>query len=361
MIELHFVVLLIAIFTAGLLFHFMAYAETLGSIAVNITYTNGDRADYSSTSMKIFQDNNQIPYREIDSITGNPFNIVSLPVGHQYKIQVYSNGMYSSANYVDLEQTQQNANVNIPLPGGMRVNVLYNDGQTPVANSSVAVKSQDNKTWASGFTDLNGQTLRFWVEPTIYENDHYTIDVKIGQHLLYSQTPVFLSAGVPQEVYVNTPWPPKVNGLIAVKVYNNQSKLVSSSDGKFVMDLNDLQGNKIMESPVNNRGEADFYNLKVGEYGLRVINLNDNSDWAESSVIVDGTQSNFVVQKNETKVIGSETQATVSQTPQMQRIVNCNCVAFRLDNVQDYWLDNAQIGLIDTFEHKDASLVMILD
>jgi hypothetical protein len=358
MTSLLFFILLISVFIAGLLLHFLAYAETMGSIAVNITYTNGDRADYSSISMKIFQDNNQIVYREIDSITGNPFNIVSLPLGHQYKIELYANGMYSSANYVNLEQTQQDLTVNIPLPGGLRVNVLYNDGQTPIDNAFVGVKSQDNKTWASGFTDTKGQTLRFWIEPTTSGNDHYTVDIKIGQHLLYSQTPVFLSAGIPQEIYVNTPWPPVVNSLIAVKVYNTQSKLVSSSDGKFVVGLYDLQGNKIMESQVNIRGEADFYNLKVGDYGIRVINLNDNSDWADSRLTIDGTQSNFVIQKNQTRVIVSEPQVSASQIPRMPRLVNCNCVAFRLDNVQDYWLDNAQIGLIDIFKQKDASLTL---
>lgn len=358
MIKLHFSVLLFLIFTSVLLSHHLTYAEKLGSIAVNIAYTNGDRADYSPISMKIFQDNNQIPYREIDSITGNPFNIVSLPLGHQYKVELYSNGMYSSANYVNLEQAQQDLNVNIPLPGGMRVNVLYNDGQTPIGDAFVIIKSQDNKSWASGFTDARGQTLRFWIEPTTSGNDHYTADVKIGQHLLYSQTPLFLSPGIPQEIYLKTPWPSIVNSLIVLKVYNTQSKLVSSSDGKFVVDLYDLQGNKVMESPVNNRGEADFNNLKVGDYGFRVINLNDNSDWADARFTIDGTQSDFVVQKNQTKVIIPQTQNLLSQIPQIPKIVNCNCVTFRLDNVQDYWLDNAQMGIIDIFKQKDASLTL---
>ena len=359
----YFFVLLVVIFSATLLFYLPAHAETFGSIAINITYSNGDRADYSPISIKIYQDNKQTPYQDIESITGNPFNIVSLPLGHQYKIDLYANGMYASSNYVDLEQTQQNVNVNIPLPGGMRVNVLYNDDVTPIKNAFVDVKSAENKTWSRGFTDMNGQTLRFWLAPTTVQGIGYTVDVKIGQHLLYSHNPVFLLPGTSQEIYIVTPWTPLINSLISVKVYDSYSKLVSSANGTFVVDLFDDQGNKIMESPVNNRGEAEFYNLKVGDYELRTTNLKDNSIWSDSKVTIDGTQLNFVTKENQTQPSASVTstpqpQASQPQTPQIPQISGCNCIAFRLDNVQDYWLDNAQIGLMDTFMQKNASLTL---
>ncbi|HEX5456883.1 MAG TPA: hypothetical protein VFX64_00680, partial [Candidatus Nitrosotalea sp.] len=57
-----------------------AFADTSGSIAVTLTYTNGDTADYWPVSFKIYQDSSQTPYKEIESITGNPFNIISLPI-----------------------------------------------------------------------------------------------------------------------------------------------------------------------------------------------------------------------------------------------------------------------------------------
>jgi peptidoglycan/xylan/chitin deacetylase (PgdA/CDA1 family) len=367
MIEGKFFVLSTVILVVTLLFHLSAYADTLGSIAINIPYTNGDRADYSSISMKIYQDNKQIPYQDIESITGNPFNIVSLPLGHQYKIDLYANGMYASSNYVDLEQTHQDVNANIPLPGGMRVNVLYNDDLTPVTNAFVDVKSADSKIWSSGFTDMHGQTLRFWLAPTTEQSDNYTVDVKIGQHLLYSHKPIFLLPGISQEIYIVTPWTPLINSLITVTVYDSQSKLVSPPVGTFVVDLFDDQGNMVMKSPINNRGETDFYNLKVGDYEFRIINLKDNSIWGDSKFTIDGTQLNFAIKENQTQVFENVTMASTqsqaaptpqSQIPQIPRITGCNCVAFRLDNVQDYWLDNAQIGLIDTFKQKDASLTL---
>src|SRR5579872_1279690 len=129
MIKQKFLVMLVFIFALGSSFC-LARAETSGSIEVNLTYTNGDRADYWPISMKIYQDNSLVPYQEIESLTGNPFNIVSLPLGHHYKIEVYANGMHAAVRYVDLEQPQQTLDVAIPLSGGMRVNVLYND-KTP--------------------------------------------------------------------------------------------------------------------------------------------------------------------------------------------------------------------------------------
>src|SRR5690349_17596129 len=37
---------------------------------------------------------------------------------------------------------------------------------------------------------------------------------------------------------------------------------------------------------------------------------------------------------------------------------SCQCVAFRLDDIQDYWLDDVQTKIIDTFHEKNASLTI---
>ena len=124
-----------------------AYAETTGSIAVTLTYTNGDTADFWPVSLKIYQDFNKTPYKEIISLSANPFNIVSLPIGHKYKIEAFADSMDSSVEYVDLQQPHQDINIKLPLPGGMRVDVFYNDGVTPISNATVYVRAQDNKTW----------------------------------------------------------------------------------------------------------------------------------------------------------------------------------------------------------------------
>src|SRR5690349_1736047 len=37
---------------------------------------------------------------------------------------------------------------------------------------------------------------------------------------------------------------------------------------------------------------------------------------------------------------------------------SCQCVAFRLDDIQDYWLDDVQTKIIDTFHEKNTSLTI---
>src|SRR5690349_24884389 len=37
---------------------------------------------------------------------------------------------------------------------------------------------------------------------------------------------------------------------------------------------------------------------------------------------------------------------------------SCQCVAFRLDDIQDYWLNDVQTKIIDTFQQKNASLTI---
>ena len=358
-----------------------AWAETTGSIAVTMTYTNGDTADYWPVSLKIYQDFNTTPYKEIISLSGNPFNIVSLPVGHKYKIEAYADGMYSSVNYVDLQQPHQDINTVLPLPGGMRVNVFYNDGTTPISNATVYVRSQNNKTWVHGPVDINGKSTRFWIEPTTLQSDHYIIDVKIGDNITYSQSPIVLRPGIPQEIKIVTSWPPIVNTLITVNVLDIQSHHVSSSDGKFTVELYDNNGNMVSQSPVTIRGLAYFSNLKVGDYIFKVMQEN-NTQWGTSKIIIDGSKLSFDVFESQktpalpmpvpvtpqplppepvpvspsSPVAPNTTQAT--QSPAEFTISNCNCVAFRLDNVQDYWLDNVQTKIIDIFDKKNASLTI---
>jgi peptidoglycan/xylan/chitin deacetylase (PgdA/CDA1 family) len=40
------------------------------------------------------------------------------------------------------------------------------------------------------------------------------------------------------------------------------------------------------------------------------------------------------------------------------KITTCDCVAFRLDDIQDYFLNNVQVKVIETFEQRNASLTV---
>lgn len=341
-----------------------AHADSTGSIAVTLTYTNGDTADYWPVSLKVYQDSSQVPYLDIESVTGNPFNIVSLPANHQYKIAVYANSMYSTEAYVNLQQAHQDVTIKIPLPGGMRINAFYNDGVTPIANATVYVRSaQDNKTWGHSTTNADGNSLRFWIEPTIVPGDHYAADIRIGSHLVYTSSPVYLRAGTSQDIKITTDWPPVVNSLVTARVLNSQSHPVSPSDGKFSVSISDSSGNKIAESPVTPRGEAYFSNLKVGDYTFKATRTDNNSEWASANVTEDGTVFTVQIMKAQNPTPAPEPPVSTPQpttAPAMPQLSmpSCNCVAFRLDNIQDYWLDDVQIKIIDTFASKNAGITV---
>ena len=280
--------------------HELTGTQDMGSITVTLAYVGGDRAYSSTMALKVYQDMNPIVYRDIESIPENPFDIASLPLGHQYKVEVYANGMFSNVGYVDLQKTSQTLTLNLPLPGGLQPSIFYNDGYTLVFNATVHVRSQDNKTWATSFTDSRGATLRFWLEPSILENNYFIVDVNISPHISYSFMPVSLHAGSSQDIKIVTPWPPRAEDLFTVKLYDGQSSTAPPEKGDFVVYLYDSNGNVVGQSHVNYRGEANFSNLLVGDYIIKAMDAKNNIEWGKSNIVIDGTKTNFAIFKNQT-------------------------------------------------------------
>lgn len=57
----------------------------------------------------------------------------------------------------------------------------------------------------------------------------------------------------------------------------------------------------------------------------------------------------------------NQTLPTYGQESEQERqdeLVSCNCVAFRLDDIQDFFLTNAQMEIVTTFEERNASLTI---
>jgi peptidoglycan/xylan/chitin deacetylase (PgdA/CDA1 family) len=69
---------------------------------------------------------------------------------------------------------------------------------------------------------------------------------------------------------------------------------------------------------------------------------NSNGDRIEASNII------FKVDDLESAVIDESTH----------EIVSCNCVAFRLDDIQDYWLNDVQIEVMEIFDKKNLPLTI---
>ena len=276
-----------------------SYVEPNGSLTLNMKRANGDRVGAYSMSLEIYRDFDLTPYEEIKSVSGNPYTVPSLPMYHQYKIETFVGGMLSSTNLVTLDNLEQDLDINIPDGGSMLVSVYYNDGQTPILGASVSVRSQDNKTRDTGVTDPDGLAPRFYLPSTNISGNYYVADVKINKHLAFSSSPVTLQPGDENDIRLVAPWPPIIQNLVTVKVYN-QTKLLSSHGQIYAVDLYDDKGHKLVESPISIHGEAHFWSMKTGDYVFKVVNINGGEILGNLVVTLDGIQNNFdlVIQKH---------------------------------------------------------------
>ena len=118
------------------------FAEELETIQIEIKYTNGDRVDFSEIKIKVYQDFDKTPILE-KKLENNP-DFISLPENHRYKIEVFVNGMYADVGYVQSLTTSTELEIKIPLSGGIKFNIFYNDGETPIEGARIVIKSNDN-------------------------------------------------------------------------------------------------------------------------------------------------------------------------------------------------------------------------
>jgi len=267
------------------------YVEPNGSLTMNVQYPSADPANARMLSMKIYRDFDTKPYMELPSVSENPYT-VTLPMYHQYKIQTFVNSMLSSVNLVTLDNENQNIDVNIPWGGTMFVSAYFSDGQTPISGASISIRSQDNKTRATGVTDSDGSATRFSLPSTNVDGNYYIVDVKINNHLTFSSDPVTLQPESINKIKLVAPWHSMIENLITVKVYN-QTKVLPSNGQTYAVQMYDDQGNKLSESPVNIHGEGYFWSMQVGDYVFKVVKESNGTVLGNMFVTVDGTKNNF--------------------------------------------------------------------
>jgi peptidoglycan/xylan/chitin deacetylase (PgdA/CDA1 family) len=306
-------------------------------------------------SLTIYQDYNKQPILKKEMVN-NPDSI-SLPKDHRYKIEVYANGMYGDVGYVDLNSNQEKINIIIPLSGGLQFNVFYKDGQTPIKSATVSIKSHDGTQWRLGKTNDQGDTIRYWIQSTTKDSDYYTADVYLGEVYLTTLTQIKLIPGLTKDQKIIVLIPAIVNDLITVFLYKTEFEKVTKQDGDFSVLLKDSIGNIIAKSNVNIRGEAYFSSIPSNEYSLTVLtNGVTDPSWLEKKVVIVGQENMFKITKNPPSTIPDVIDDI--QTENNELISSCNCVAFRFDDAQDYWLNDVQISYINTFVDNEIPLTV---
>lgn len=358
---------IIVFFSIGFFFLGTAYAQETASIDVTIENTKGDRVDHYEMTLFVFEQGKNTPLLEINP-TSNPYTIDSLDFGKKYQIDVYVNNMYGDSAFVTLDKSKKSVTIPIPISGGLRFTVFYGDAYTPIDGASVSLASHDGKIWRSGITSEDGKTMRFWMQPT-NPSEYYKIDVSLGKDLVFHGPKVSLTPSSQPEIKIVTNWPPIVDSLIIIESYNYNAQKISKSDGDFIVELYDVQNNLVDSSPVNHRGESFFSNLKVGEYTLKLIKTSYGpaflEEWGSKTISISGAESGFSLEAipeeppiSETPAQENTESSTKTPVPEQGEKQNCNCVAFRLDDVQDYWLSNSQMQIINLFQEKEIPLTI---
>lgn len=130
------------------------------------------------------------------------------------------------------------------------------------------------------------------------------------------------------------------------------------------------------QAKVNQRGEAFFSKLNVGTYDFHIIlqrGEENEKQLVKEEITVDGKKSSFDIfgkidsenspQQNQQDASDDSSQIDL-ETSKPQPISDsfskhsCNCVAFRFDDIQNFWLNDVQIKVMETFYEKETPVTI---
>ena len=360
-----------------------AYAEETQSLQIEVKYTNGDRIDAYQTDFVVYQDSDKSPFLE-KKLESNPETIV-LPKDHRYKVEVYVNGMFSEVGYVELNNESKKLEIKIPLPGGLKFNVFFEDGETPIEGATLIIKSQDGQEQKIGKTDDLGQTMRYWLQSTSLIDNYYIAEVYFDDYLLTSVSNIKVHQGISQEQKIKVPIPSIIEELITFTLFDTGSNPIMKANGNYSVLLISSDENQFLEPISGSKGEIYFSSIPSGVYSVHVLKNNEIDPlWKESEVIVTGKQNEFkLIQENpisleiseetvddqstdESSDLETNSESVIKKVsepkiyaPSIEKFtVSCQCVAFRLDDIQDYWLNDVQINLINLFSQNKIPLTV---
>ena len=322
-----------------------AYAQEMGSIEIQVNEWNRDLISPDDTKIVIYQDKSSV-FTTLN-LSKNPQIITGIPQGHIYSFEIVRHGIHiPTSNIVSLNSDLEKTVITIPPEGGMKFKVYYSDGYTPISEAKVVIRSTNNAPLISTITNNEGQTQRYWLQAT-KQDEFYFVEINLGTGISYIYSPVRIVPDVSRDFKIITPWHTEINNLITVSIFKNNEK-ISKDDGLFIIQLYDKKNKMIDESEVSNRGDAFFSKFPVGEYLFKAIKTDDKKTsfepWGSTKIILTGKENQVIINEGTTGLKIKE--------------IGCNCVAFRLDDVQDYSLTQAQMKVIDVFQEKNADLTI---
>jgi len=332
-----------------------AYVEA-SDVELTVVDSNDDSINSWGLYIEIFSENDRkTPILKMEE-PKNPSH-VSLEKG-KYIINVYRNDMLVGYHNLNLDDSVKNIQIRIYDLGGTLFTIYYNDNK-PIQGAKVEIFSHKGTKWAEDVTGSDGRTERFWLQIPDQISDYYSAKISLGEEISYDVPKFRFGQGFNNEIVI-TPWKSIVDDLVKIQLYKNMKDPISGYDGKFTVELYNNNNEKLTELKVDNHGKTEFSNILTGVYFLRVLEHTDSG----SAVI---TTKEVLIYKNmdEIKIFGLKDTSTdykadnIKPNPEIESPEEtCNCVAFRLDNVQDYYLVDVQKELINLFLSKDVPVTV---
>lgn len=332
-----------------------AYAET-NDVELTVVDGNEDPINSWGLYIEIFSENDRkTPILKMDQPT-NP-SYVNLENG-KYVINVYRHDMFVGYSFLNVDDSVEKIRVPISDLGGTIFTIYYKDNK-PVQGAKVEIFSHKGTKWAEDVTGNDGRTERFWLQIPDNLDEYYSAKISLSDEISYEVSKFRFAKGFNDET-IMTPWKSVVDDLIKIQLYKNIREPISGYDGKFTIELYNNNNEKVAESDVGNHGESEFSNVPVGFYFLRVLEESGSEPtvWAIKEILIHNNM-------DEIKIYGLKDSSTAFETNELKDKPEiespeetCNCVAFRLDNIQDYYLVNVQKELINLFLNKDVPVTV---
>lgn len=278
------------------------YAQDVdfGELVISPLFSNGERAGPYGIEIKIYNENTNDLIENLKPNFTSPYFVTKLPMEHKYRIETFVNDMKISTDIFKLTDSFQIIEPKLLYPAGLKYNVYYNDGQTPLQGSKIQLLSHNGTVISEDYIDNQGQSLRFWISPTIEPSNYYFPVISIDENLTFNGTTIKLNPGQMKDVDIVTPWPKVINSLITVSIEKDKENRELNFEN-YTVGLVDKNKQQVKKSNIDWQNRAFFSNIKVGSYFIRITDEanKDSSYIHELPITLTGETENIRIQAAE--------------------------------------------------------------
>ena len=319
----------------------------MGQIDENVEFliknSNGDRIESQNIKLVIYDEKNN----EIENLMGYEPLMTTLSKNHRYQVDVYMSDYLVSSEYFYFDRISL-VNLTVPNSHGVVFSASYSDGK-PMKSVEVSLFTNKNTKISTQTTDIEGKTVRMWVPPTVKTDDYYKVIVQDG-NLNYSEDKIYFQPGEQSQYSIMVPWPSVSDSLIEIELMDNTGKKID--DSGFTFSLSNKKSGAIYTPTSIIKGNVFISKIPFGEYSVLMSDENANNI-SESEFFQIGESEKFSI------IFPNYSQAVPVVNEEIQKTgITCNCVAFRLDDVQNHWLNDVQIAVMEVFRETQNPLTI---